>query len=163
MYLASLQPLATAYICGDVELDPHAVVAPGVLLQADQGCKILVGVGVCLGMGTIVHAHGGNITIEAGANLGAGVLVVGTLTIGQGSCIGATSTIYSVDIAPGQILAPGTLVNQTQAPQSPAPSPPIAPEVSQIESMSYGQVQLNRLMVKIFPHRQNSDQYNPDR
>ncbi|PLS68081.1 MAG: hypothetical protein CV045_09965 [Cyanobacteria bacterium M5B4] len=156
MYLASLQPLTTAQICGEVELDPSAVVAPGVLLQADSGCKITIGAGVCLGMGTIVHAHGGKITIEAGANLGAGVLVVGSLTIGQGSCIGATSTIYSKDIAPGQMLAPGSLVTTEQpvAPSQPPPAPPPEAEAEK-QTMTYGQVQLNRLMVKIFPHRQN--------
>jgi carbon dioxide concentrating mechanism protein CcmN len=106
-------------------------------------------------MGTIVHAHGGEITIEAGANLGAGVLVVGTLRIGQGSCIGATSTIYSTDIAPQQMVAPGSLlIKESQPP--PEPTAQIETEVSQVQGMTYGQMQLNRLMVKIFPHRQNT-------
>jgi len=154
MYLV---PLTTAHICGDVQLDPSAVVAPGVLLQADQGSKIVVGAGVCLGMGTIVHAYGGQITIEAGANLGAGVLVVGALKIGQGSCIGATSTIYNVDIPPGKMIAPNSLVvAEPQPPSSPEPAAQIETEVSQVQGLTYGQVQLNRLMVKIFPHRQNS-------
>ncbi len=156
MYLASLQPLATAHIVGEVEVDPTAVVAPGVLLQADRESRIVIGAGVCLGMGTIVHAHGGQITIEAGANLGAGVLVVGSLTIGQGSCIGATSTIYSIDVAPGQMVAPGSLVTK-ELKQPHEPTAEIETEVSQ-KNMSYGQVQLNRLMVKIFPHRQNTVQ-----
>jgi carbon dioxide concentrating mechanism protein CcmN len=155
MYLNYLQPLTTAHICGDVELDPSVVVAPGVLLQADRGSRIVVGAGVCLGMGTIVHAHGGEITIEAGANLGAGVLVVGTLRIGQGSCIGATSTIYSTDIAPQQMVAPGSLlIKESQPP--PEPTAQIETEVSQVQGMTYGQMQLNRLMVKIFPHRQTT-------
>lgn len=152
-----LVPLTTAHICGDVELDPSAVVAPGVLLQADQGSKIVVGAGVCLGMGTILHAHGGKITIEAGANLGAGVLIVGALQIGQGSCIGANSTVYNVDISPGQMIAPGSLVvMELQPSPPPEPTAQIETEVSQVQGLTYGQVQLNRLMVKIFPHRQNS-------
>ncbi|MCS6959415.1 MAG: hypothetical protein RMK91_05130 [Pseudanabaenaceae cyanobacterium SKYGB_i_bin29] len=171
MYLASLQPLTTAYTYGNVAVDPTAVIAPGVLLQADEGCRITIGAGVCVGMGTIIHAHKGDITIGSGANLGAAVLVVGKVEIGQGSCIGTGATIYNIDIGAGQIIPSGALITQeTPSPPSqettaqegtppsePTPTAQIETEVRQVQQgVSYGQMQLNRLMVKIFPHRQPS-------
>ncbi|MFN3360706.1 MAG: hypothetical protein ACK421_04655 [Pseudanabaenaceae cyanobacterium] len=173
MYLAALQPLTTAHTVGNVTIDPSAVIAPGVLLQAEEGYRITIGAGVCVGMGTIIHAYGGDIGIGAGANLGAAVLVIGKVQIGAGSCIGAATTIYNVDIAAGQIVPSGALITQEASPsqsqeprtqenppsphQEPTPTAQIETEVRQVQQgISYGQMQLNRLMVKIFPHRQTN-------
>lgn len=103
----------TSHIQGDVLLDPQAVVAPGVCLIANPGSRIRVGAGVCLGMGTILHAHGDGIILETGVIVGAGVLLIGTVRVGAQSCIGSASTVYNATIPPGQVINPGSLVGET--------------------------------------------------
>jgi carbon dioxide concentrating mechanism protein CcmN len=98
---------------GEVHLDPQAVVAPGVCLIANPGSRIQVGAGVCLGMGTILHAHGEGIVLETGVIVGAGVLLIGTVRVGAQSCIGSASTVVNTTIAPGQVIAPGSLLGET--------------------------------------------------
>jgi carbon dioxide concentrating mechanism protein CcmN len=116
---------------GEVHLDPQAVVAPGVCLIANPGSRIQVGAGVCLGMGTILHADGEGIVLETGVIVGAGVLLIGTVRVGAQSCIGSASTVVNTTIAPGQVIAPGSLLGETgratpaeAVPEPPAPPPP---------------------------------------
>jgi len=128
----------THHLHGEVHLDPLAVVAPGVCLIANPGCRIQIGAGVCLGMGTILHAHGEGIVLETGVIVGAGVLLIGTVRVGAQSCIGSASTVYNATIAPGQVIAPGSLLGETgrttpaeagtpAVPGPPAPQPPPQP------------------------------------
>lgn len=112
-YLPPLEPIGDfrSYVCGDVVIDETAAIASGVLIQADQGGKIIIGAGVCIGMGAVLHAQGGLLEIGSGANLGAGVLVYGTTKIGEGACIGASSSIVKAVIAKGAIVPPCSLIS----------------------------------------------------
>ena len=112
-YLPPLEPIGDfrSYVCGDVVIDQTAAIASGVLLQADQGGKITIAAGVCIGMGAVLHAQGGLLEIGAGANLGAGVLVYGTSKIGEGACIGASSSIVRAVIGKGAIVPPCSLIS----------------------------------------------------
>ena len=87
----NFQPINTEQYCtsGDVTIFPGAAIAPGVLLQADVGSRIVIRAGVCIGLGCVIHASHGTITINDGANLGAGVLLIGDVTIGARACLGA--------------------------------------------------------------------------
>jgi carbonic anhydrase/acetyltransferase-like protein (isoleucine patch superfamily) len=62
-------------------------------------------------MGAVLHAQDGLLEIGAGANLGAGVLVYGTTKIGEGACIGASSSIVRAVIAKGAIVPPCSLIS----------------------------------------------------
>jgi carbon dioxide concentrating mechanism protein CcmN len=112
-YLPPLEPIGDfrSYVCGDVVIDQTAAIASGVLIQADQGGKITIAAGVCIGMGAVLHAQGGLLEIGAGANLGAGVLVYGTSKIGEGACIGASSSIVRAVIGKGAIVPPCSLIS----------------------------------------------------
>lgn len=114
MHLLTLQPTSTtdAYVRGDVVIHPSAAIAPGVLLQADAGSQIFVGPGVCIGMGSVLHAIAGKLEVGSGANLGAGVLLIGTCKIGENACIGAASTIMNAAIANGLVVPPGSLIGE---------------------------------------------------
>jgi carbon dioxide concentrating mechanism protein CcmN len=201
MYISPLQPISTSSACvsGDVTIDPSAAIALGVLIQADPNSKIIIAAGVCIGMGSIVHAQGGELEIAAGANLGAGVLILGQGKIGANSCIGSLTTVLNSSVADAQVVAPGSLIDgisdretdphiqapvsirstNSQVEVSSSPEKVISTsttqviaevitevkssEVSPSESSSqstattHGQVQLNRLMGKLFPHRQSLD------
>ncbi len=100
------------YSSGNIFIDPTAVIAPGVVLQADPSSQIIIGAGVCIGMGSIIHAHGGTLKIGSGAILGAGVLVVGQGNIGVNACIGSCTTLYNTNLKSGEILAPGILLTE---------------------------------------------------
>jgi len=116
MYLPPLQPLVNRsdnYLSGDVIVHPSAAIAPGVILQAAPNSRIEIGEGVCLGMGVIINAYQGTIAIENGAVLGSGVLVIGEVTIGEGSCIGATTTIFNASVKAREVIAAGSLIGDT--------------------------------------------------
>lgn len=98
---------------GDVVIEPGAAIASGVLLQADPGCQITIRAGVSIATGTILHAHGGPLTIEPGATIGSQVLIVGAGCIGITACIGAEATILNPAIAPGEIVPPRALLGDT--------------------------------------------------
>ncbi len=111
-HLPPLEPIGDfrSYVCGDVVIDQTAVIALGVLIQADQGSRITIAASVCIGMGTVIHAQNGLLEIEAGANLGAGVLIYGTSKIGENCCIGASSSIVRAVIGNGVIVPPCSLI-----------------------------------------------------
>ncbi|PPS45953.1 transferase [Chroococcidiopsis sp. TS-821] len=112
MYVPPLRPPShdDSYISGEVTIDPSAAIAPGVLLQASPNSQIIIGAGVCIGMGCILHAYEGTLEIEAGASLGSGVLVLGKGKIGANACIGSTATILNASVEPQQVVMPGSLV-----------------------------------------------------
>ncbi len=112
-YLPPLEPIGDfrSYVCGDVVINETAAIAAGVLIQADLGGKIIIAAGVCIGMGAVLHAQGGLLEIGAGANLGAGVLVYGASKIGEGACIGASSSIVRAIIAKNAIVPPCSLIS----------------------------------------------------
>jgi len=117
MYLPPLQAVNNAdlYQIGDVTVDPSAVIGIGVILQAAPNCRIIIGAGACLGMGTIINACEGTIEIAAGAVLGSGVLMVGQGKVGANASIGAVSTIFNASIEPMKVLAAGSVMGESQA------------------------------------------------
>ncbi|MEG3839664.1 carbon dioxide concentrating mechanism protein [Microcoleus sp. herbarium14] len=136
MYLSPLQLSSNSQILmsGDVVVNDGAAIAPGVILQADPGSRISIAAGACIGMGVILHAREGNLDIGAGVILGAGVLVVGSGTIGANACIGAATTLIDPCIPQMQILPAGSLIGDSSRqivaedapPETPASTPPVA-------------------------------------
>jgi carbon dioxide concentrating mechanism protein CcmN len=102
--------VVSVHICGNVSIDPSAVIAPGVLLQAEVNSKIKIAAGVCIGAGTIVQAAGGNLYIEAGVCIGRGVLIVGNGSIDRDACIGAGTTAIDPHIEVGAVIPPNSLI-----------------------------------------------------
>lgn len=112
MYFPPLQPIANSElrIYGEVEIHPTASIASGVILQAAPNSRIVIGVDVCIGMGTIVTASGGVVEIADGATLGSGVLVVGQSKIGKNACIGTATTIFNAIVESMAVITPGSIV-----------------------------------------------------
>jgi len=142
MPLLPLQPIGSAnfYMSGDVTIQEGAAIAPGAILQADSGSRIIIRSGACIGMGVVLHAHHGTIEVGAGATLGAAVLAIGNVKIGAHTCVGASTTIWNRDIAADAVVPPGSLVtdsgrqviiaDESPPPESVAPTPaPSAPVV----------------------------------
>jgi carbon dioxide concentrating mechanism protein CcmN len=137
VYLPPLQAMhdSQVYVSGDVTIDPSAVIASGVLLQASPGSTITIAAGVCIGMGAVLHAYEGTLEIQAGASLGAGVLLVGAGVIGPNACIGSQSTLLNPSVE-RQVLVPsgsvlGDRSRQIQPEEEVVPSvisPPPIPE-----------------------------------
>lgn len=173
MRLPPLPPIGhQVHVNGDVSIDEGAVIAPGVILQADPGCRIAIAAGVCIGMGSILHAHQGNLDVEAGACLGAGVLVIGTGKIGAYACIGAITTIWNQDIEPQQLIPAGSVLTPDNDPvltpepaasteslngKEPTPEEPKTEPSPETETTVYGQSKLNQLMKTLFPYNQSQN------
>ncbi len=98
------------WIGGEVIIDPSVAIAQGVLLQAEENCRVIIGAGTCIGMGVVIHAVGGDIVIGTGVNLGAGVLVYGSLQIGSNACIGSATSLINCSVPSGEIIIAGSLV-----------------------------------------------------
>ena len=142
MHFLPLQlcPIDTAHylMSGDVTIHEGAAIAPGVLLQAGSGSRIIIGAGVCIGIGSVIHVHEGTLEIGEGAIIGAGVLLIGQVKIGDRACIGSATTILDSAIEVGGLVAPGSLVGDrsrlleepnvtdTQPPVAEAPPDPWA-------------------------------------
>ncbi|MBE9009998.1 hypothetical protein IQ250_07240 [Pseudanabaenaceae cyanobacterium LEGE 13415] len=107
-----LMPVSTShyYVSGDVTVHPGAAIAPGVLLQADPGSRIVIHQSVCVGLGTVIQAHDGTIEIGEGVIIGAGVLLVGSLTVGDRACVGAGTSVMNRSIEGMSIVPPGSLL-----------------------------------------------------
>ncbi len=106
---------------GNVDLAPGVTVAPGVLLGAAPGCRLVISSGVCLAADVVVQARHGDLVLEPGVSLGSGVLVVGHGAIGQHTCIGANSTVINPALGASQVVAPGSLLGDPSQALSQAP------------------------------------------
>jgi carbon dioxide concentrating mechanism protein CcmN len=149
MHLPTL-PLSSnpyVYVEGDVSIAPSAAIASGVILRAAPGSKIIIAAGVCIGLGTILHAHGGTLEVEAGANLGAGVLMVGKGKIGANACVGTITTIWNDSIEPWQVVPAGSVVGdkgrQIDDISSVNPLPESSPSSLTVQDALNGQVPSN--------------------
>jgi len=117
-----LMPVSTThyYVSGDVTIHAGAAIAPGVLLQADPGSRIVIHQSVCVGLGCVIQAHEGTIELGEGVIIGAGVLLVGTVVVGDRACVGAGTTVMNRSIASLSIVPPGSLlVNESNQPEQP--------------------------------------------
>jgi carbon dioxide concentrating mechanism protein CcmN len=106
----STSEINPSYRYGDVSIDPSAIIAPGVLLQAESDSQIIIGAGVCIGLETIIHATGGTLEIQQGSCLAMGVLLVGAGTIGKYVCIGSGTTAIDPNIEQGAVIPPHSLL-----------------------------------------------------
>ena len=59
------------------------------------------------------QAYQGEIEIQSGSVLGAGVLIIGRSTIGDHACVGPTTTIFNASVAPHAIVPAGSLLGDT--------------------------------------------------
>lgn len=109
-------PSTNGHIQGNVDLAPGVAVAPGVLLGAAPGCRLIISAGVCLGADVVVQARQGDLVLEPGVSLGSGVLIVGYGSVGQHTCIGSNSTIINPNLGASQVVAPGSLVGDPSQP-----------------------------------------------
>lgn len=170
------------FIWGEVKVDPSAAIAPGVVLQATDNSSIIIEAGVSIGLGVVITAYKGRIILKQGVVLGAGVLLIGTVEIGEDTCIGRASTILNMSIPSEQAIAPYSVMGdqsrssagqqgnpdingskaQTNKGSSPdqhptrsPKSPPSSSPTDQANSQSpvIGQVYVNELLLTIFPHR----------
>jgi len=100
-------------VMGDVSVANSAAIAPGVVLQASPGSRIVIAEGACLAGGVCVQSRQGVLTIGSGANLGANVLVIGNGAIGENACISPGSTLTNPHVDSGAIIPPGSLVSSS--------------------------------------------------
>lgn len=117
------QNLMDFAVSGDVTLAPSTVIAPGVLLHAEPDSQIVIGAGVCIGIGAILHAHEGILEIRVGTTIGAGVLIVGAGEIGGNACIGSGSTLINPAIKAEQVIPSGSLIGDNSRQLEDHPSP----------------------------------------
>ena len=110
-------------VMGDVSVAANAVIAPGVVLHASPGSRIVIASGACLAGGVCIQSRKGVLTIGAGANLGANVLVVGHGSVGERACVSPGTTLMNPQVVAESLIPPGSLVvSSTQSAQKEAQS-----------------------------------------
>ena len=97
-------------VVGDVSVDDSAAIAPGVVLQAASGSRIVICEGACLAAGVCIQSRKGVLTIAAGASLGANVLVVGKGEVGADACVSAGTTLMNPSVHADSIIPPDSLI-----------------------------------------------------
>ena len=112
MSLPILQPNSTQIpqVRGDVTIDSSVIFASGVILNATPGNKITIHAGVCLGMGTIITAHQGDVEIKANAILGPGTLIIGNCIIGSQVSLGTSVTVFHTSIDNLAVIPAGSII-----------------------------------------------------
>lgn len=100
-------------VMGDVTVDASAAIAPGVVLQASPGSRIVIGKGVCLAGGVCIQSRAGVLAIESGVTLAANVLVVGSGVIGANACVSPGSTLMNPQIESSGLVPPNSLIGET--------------------------------------------------
>lgn len=113
-------------VMGDVSVADGAMIAPGVVLQAAPGSRVVIASGACLAGGVCIQSRQGVLTIGPGTNLGANVLVVGKGEIGPNACISPGSTLVNPQVSADQLVPPNALVQSALAPAA----SPVSPAVS---------------------------------
>lgn len=169
-----------AQVSGDVSIDPTAAIASDVLLLADPKSRIVIGAGVSIGSGSIIHAHRGLIAVDEGANIASEVLIVGKGKIGRGARIGPGTTIFNSSVEPDQIITAGSLLGDsgrqsemangrnphastpTVAPPEEAdrldePAKPVVNTTLTRTTAVYGRVHIERMLNTLLPNRRSSD------
>ncbi len=167
---------------GRVTVHPSVAIAPTALLQAEPGSHLILAAGVCVGAGAVLHAYGGTLEIESGVSLGAAILLIGSGKIGANACVGSMVTMINPAIAPGDVIAAGTLLGDDSRAIEPPPKPSAKPAPEPLSAQNgagsngkleahtpdspaehgtqpvTGKAALNELMTALFPHRQHFDQ-----
>ena len=145
------------FVSGDVIIHESAVISPGTILRAAPDSRIIISEGVCLGMGVVLSASGGDIEVHLGAILGAGVLIIGASVIGDHACIGATTTVFNASVAPQVMVPTNSLLGDTSRQISPEiveESEIPVQEVEEVKKSSVvGQVYINQMLLTLFPER----------
>jgi carbon dioxide concentrating mechanism protein CcmN len=151
------------FVSGDVTIHESAVIAPGAILQAAPGSRIIIGEGVCLGMGVVLKAYQGEIAIQSGCILGAGVLILGATTVGDHTCIGPTTTIFNTSVEARQMIPAGSLLGDLSRSVSLDDAVSVATPIVEVaepvsspsKSPVVGQVYINQLLLTLFPNRRH--------
>lgn len=162
MHLPPLEPpISDRYFAsGEVSIAADVVIAPGVLLIAEADSRIEIASGVCIGLGSVLHARGGAIVIQAGALLAAGVLIVGQSVVGRQACLGPSTTLMDVSIEAGGVTAPGSLLSAKGTPAAASSAPVSEPETRSPQTSAiaqptkvYGKEQFLRMRQSLFSDR----------
>ena len=104
-------------VMGDVTVDSTAAIAPGGVLQASPGSRIIIRPGACLAGGVCIQSRNGVLTIGTGTNLGANVLVIGNGTIGDHTCVSPGCTVLNPQLDANGVVPPSSIVGAAPTPQ----------------------------------------------
>ncbi|AGF50461.1 ccmN [Synechocystis sp. PCC 6803] len=129
--------LSEYFVSGNVIIHETAVIAPGVILEAAPDCQITIEAGVCIGLGSVISAHAGDVKIQEQTAIAPGCLVIGPVTIGATACLGSRSTVFQQDIDAQVLIPPGSLLmNRVADVQTVGASSPTTDSVTEKKSPS---------------------------
>jgi len=100
-----------AILIGEVVVESKAVVMPGVVIRADEGCPIIIGEGTNVQDGVIMHALKGT-AIEIGkyCSIAHGAVVHGPCRIGEGTFSGFNTILLKSRIGNNCFVSHGAMV-----------------------------------------------------
>lgn len=95
---------------GAVKVAQGSTIASTAILGAEPDGSLTIAPEVCLGSEVVIQARWGSLTIETGAIVGRGVLIIGRGSIGAGACIGSNSTLINPQVSACRVVPPETLL-----------------------------------------------------
>jgi len=100
-----------AILIGEVLVEKDAVVLPGVVIRADEGCPIIIGEGSNVQDGVIMHAlKGSGIEVGRRCSVAHGAVVHGPCRIGDNSFIGFNVVLLKADLGKNCFVSHGAMV-----------------------------------------------------
>lgn len=108
-----------AVLIGEVFIEKSAVVLPGVVIRADEGCPIVIGEGTNVQDGVIMHAlKGSGIDIGRHCSIAHGAVVHGPCRIEDHSFIGFNAVLLKAKLGKNCFVSHGAMVIGVEVPDN---------------------------------------------
>ena len=114
---------SSAVLIGKVQVGPRVFIGPQAVLRADepdddgQVVPIVVGEGINIQDGVVIHALGGTgVTIGVGTSIAHGAIVHGPCTLGTDCFVGFNAVVYNATLGDGVVVMHQVLVEGVAVP-----------------------------------------------
>ncbi|MCL6635202.1 MAG: transferase [Peptococcaceae bacterium] len=106
-----------AVLIGEVTVEKDAVILPGVVIRADEGCPIVIGKGTNVQDGVIMHAlKGSGIDVGRHCSIAHGAVVHGPCRIGDNSFVGFNAVLLKAVLGKNCFVSHGAMVIGVEVP-----------------------------------------------
>ena len=108
-----------AILIGEVIVERNAVIFPGAVIRADEGCPIVIGAGTNVQDGVIMHGlKGSRIQVGRDCSIAHGAVVHGPCEIGDETFIGFNAVLLKATLGKNCFVSHGAMVIGAAVPEN---------------------------------------------